>query len=215
MRMHEQLTSLAKRRPIFHSEADFQHALAWEFQLSSQTASIRLEQQIAAQGGRVHLDLLVKDRSTHVAVELKYKTKKASITWGEEQFQLRNQAAQDLGRYDFLKDIARIERYVETHAGAEGYVVLLTNDPTYWKQSKKAHSIDAAFRIHEGRPITGELTWGSEASKGTMKARESAIKIRASYESAWHDFSLIEQELFRYIEVHIPCISSIQPADPV
>lgn len=125
---------------------------------------------------------------------------------------MRNQAAQDLGRYDFLKDIARIERYVETHPGSEGYVVLLTNDPTYWKQSKKAHSIDAAFRIHEGRSITGELAWGTEASQGTMKARESAIQIRASYESAWHDFSHIDQELFRYIEIHIPCVSNIQSA---
>ena len=158
------------------------------------------------------MDLLVKDHSHHLAVELKYKTKKASVIWSEEQFHLRNQAAQDLGRYDFLKDIARVERYVETHPGSEGYVVLLTNDPTYWKQSKKSQSVDAAFRIHEGRSITGELAWGAKASLGTMRAREAAIQIRASYESAWHDFSHIGQELFRYIEVHIPCFTSAQPA---
>ena len=207
--MHELLSSLAKRRPIFHSEADFQHALAWESQLSSQTAAVRLEQQIEAQGGRVHLDLLVKDRSHHLAIELKYKTRKATITFGEEQFRLRNQAAQDLGRYDFLKDIARIERYVETHPGAEGYAVLLTNAPTYWTQSKKSHSIDAAFRIHEGRHITGQLCWGGGASQGTMRSREAYIQIRASYESAWHDFSLIGEELFRYIEVHVSCVQNI------
>ena len=212
MHMHDILSSLAKRRPIFHSEADFQHALAWEFQLSRQTASIRLEQQIAAQGGRVHLDLLVKDDSHHLAVELKYKTKKASVTRGEEQFHLRNQGAQDLGRYDFLNDIARIERYVETHPGSEGYAVLLTNDSTYWKQSRNADSIDAEFRIHEGRSIAGSLAWGIRASQGTMRTRETAIHIGASYESVWHDFSNIDQVLFRYIQIHVPCAANVQSA---
>jgi hypothetical protein len=205
--MHKLLASLSGRRPVFHSEADFQHALAWEFQLSSQTASIRIEQQTAGAGGRVHLDLLVKDGSHHVAIELKYKTKKTSISWKDEEFHLRNQSAQDLGRYDFLKDIARIERYVEAHPGSEGYAVLLTNDQTYWQESKRMGSIDAAFRIHEGRAIAGDLAWGPGASKGTMRTREPVIQISRTYNMAWHDFSRIEQQLFRYVAVRVPCVA--------
>ena len=181
MHMHELLRSLSTRRPVFHSEADFQHALAWEIQLASKSVSIRLEQQIAAQGNRVHLDLLVKDQAQHTAVELKYKTKKADIACGEEQFRLRNQSAQDLGRYDFLKDIARIERYVATHPGSEGFVVLLTNDQTYWQESKKAHAVDRAFRIHNGRTLNGELAWGAGASDGTKKSRDFVIQLTGSY----------------------------------
>lgn len=207
MNIHKILASLSKRRPVFHSEADFQHALAWEIQLSSQTALVRLEQQVASKGSRVHLDILVKDQSHIVAVELKYKTKKASIDCEDEQFHLRNQSAQDIGRYDFAKDIQRIERYVEAHPGSEGYIVLLTNDPTYWQESKKPHAVDAAFRIHEGRTISGELAWGVGASIGTMRTREPTIKIRASYDLVWHNFSYIDQQVFRYVAVHVQCLT--------
>jgi beta-glucosidase-like glycosyl hydrolase len=202
--MHELLRSLSARRPVFHSEADFQHALAWEIQRASKSASIRLEQQIATHGSRVHLDLLVRDQSRHIAVELKYKTKKATLTCGEELFHLRNQSAQDVGRYDFLKDISRIERYVAAHPAAEGYVVLLTNDQSYWQESKKANTVDTAFRIHEDRQVSGELAWGSGASEGTMRSREAAIQITGSYCLTWHDFSVIEQQRFRYVLIHTP-----------
>lgn len=37
------LKELAKKRPVFHSEADFQHALAWEIQITYPDANIRLE----------------------------------------------------------------------------------------------------------------------------------------------------------------------------
>jgi len=204
MQMHQLLASLAKTRPVFHSEADFQHALAWEFHLSRPTASIRLEQPVADPGNSVHLDLLVKDRSHHVAVELKYKTRKAHITCDEEQFQLRSQSAQDQGRYDFLMDIKRIESYVEAHPGAEGYALLLTNDPTYWQESRKAHAVDTAFRIHEGRTINGKLAWGVGASEGTKLKRQLEISMRSSYDIVWRDFSDIDHQLFRYVVVHVP-----------
>ena len=204
MHLHELLGSLSTRRPVFYSEADFQHALAWEIQLASKFASIRLEQQIASQGSRVHLDMLVRDQSRHIAVELKYKTKKATIACGEERFHLRNQSAQDIGQYDFLKDIMRIEGYVAAHPGSEGYVVLLTNDQSYWQESMKANAVDTAFRIHEGRKVSGELAWGSGASDGTMRSREAAIKITGSYCLAWRDFSAVEQQLFRYVLIHVP-----------
>ncbi len=37
------LSALAVQRPVFHSERDFQHALAWQLQLSHSQAQIRLE----------------------------------------------------------------------------------------------------------------------------------------------------------------------------
>lgn len=207
MNMHELLELLSERRPVFHSEADFQHALAWEFQLYSRTAEVRLEQQISTEGGRVHLDLLIKDGSRHVAIELKYKSKKASVPWKDEDFHLKGHGAQDLGRYDFLKDIGRIERYVETRPGSEGYAVLLTNDSTYWQESRKVGAIDASFRLHEGRAISGDLAWGKAASKGTMRAREAVIRIGGKYTMKWHNFSQIGEQSFRYAAVHVPCLS--------
>ena len=45
--LHTTMDSLAAKRPIFHSEADFQHALAWEVQLAHPNAGIRLEKRVA------------------------------------------------------------------------------------------------------------------------------------------------------------------------
>jgi len=51
------LSALAERRPVFHSERDFQHSLAWQIQLSCPEAQIRLEPR-PRRG--IHLDLLVR-----------------------------------------------------------------------------------------------------------------------------------------------------------
>ena len=45
------MNELSKLRPIFHSEADFQHALAWEVHRCFPEAAIRLELPFKA-GGR-------------------------------------------------------------------------------------------------------------------------------------------------------------------
>lgn len=200
---HDLLASLAKRRSVFHSEADFQHALAWELALGFPKASIRLEIQVSDTGQRNHLDLLLKDQSRHIAFELKYKTSKTTISIDDEIFSLRNHGANDVGRYDFLKDIHRIERYVQTHPGSEGFVIFLTNDKKYWKQSRMQDTVDAAFKIDEGRIITGELSWGIGASEGTMKNRKNSIIIKGSYDLKWHDFVHIENQQFRYVVVHV------------
>jgi len=148
--------------------------------------------------------LLVKNQTQHIAIELKYKTKKASISCKDEQFDLCNQSAQDIGRYDFLKDIQRIENYVTTYPGSEGYAILLTNDQNYWKTSNR-DTVDAAFRIHEGRQIQGKLEWRTGTSKGTMRSRETAITIEGSYVLNWKDFSQIEpSHNFRYVLVYVP-----------
>ena len=105
--LNQVLESLAKKRPVFHSEADFQHALAWEIHNVKPDAIIRLELPMRADGRAVHLDLLVVYDHQRFAIELKYKTAALDVCRGSEQFSLRGQSAQDCGRYDFLSDIVR------------------------------------------------------------------------------------------------------------
>lgn len=202
MNMHYLLKLLSNKRPVFHSEADFQHALAWEVHLSRQSASIRLEKQVATSSRPVHLDMLVNDSQCHVAVELKYKTKSANLTWNGENFYLRNHSAQNLGCYYFLKDIVRIENYTQTYSRSEGYAVFLTNDSTYWTKSNRNNTVSAAFRIYEGRVIKGKLEWDTRASIASSNL-PSAINIRGSYTLKWHDFSTVQQDKFRYLVVHV------------
>lgn len=205
--IHSMLTRLAERRPVFHSEADFQHALAWEIQLSNPDANIRLEKQVAKQGSRVHLDLLIQSKLGEVAIELKYKTRIAKLFHADEEFLLRNQSAQDIGRHDFLKDIQRLEKYVETHADSEAFAILLTNDRTYWMEPKKSDSVDLEFRIHEGRIIQGGATWGAKASAGTKYKREEPIKLQGKYGVQWSKYSSLGAgiaEEFRYVLLRVP-----------
>ena len=110
------LATLANKRPVFHSEADFQHALAWELQLLYPNVNIRLEYRPPWLDRRNYMDIWVIDEDTAIAVELKYKTRSVDISIGGEQFALQNHAAQDLGRYDFVKDIERLERVVAAGA---------------------------------------------------------------------------------------------------
>jgi hypothetical protein len=122
------LLSLAKSRPVFHSEADFQHALAWEIHRHLPQASVRLEYKPPEVTSRMYLDIWVALGTTRIAIELKYKTRKVKTVVGGEAFDLSNHGAQDLGRYDFLKDIQRLENVCAARRDTVGYTIMLTND---------------------------------------------------------------------------------------
>jgi len=67
------INSLRASRKIFHSEADFQHALAWEIHKAFPNAKIRLEIPIQVSNSTYHLDLLVRNGHATTGIELKYK----------------------------------------------------------------------------------------------------------------------------------------------
>lgn len=73
MPIDQLLRGLAERRPVFHSEADFQHAFAWEAHTLDPRIEVRLETHPEP---NVRLDLLLSrpDLDRHTAVELKYLT---------------------------------------------------------------------------------------------------------------------------------------------
>lgn len=199
------LRSLARTRPLFHSEADFQHALAWELHTVLPDASIRLEFR-ADPNAKIYVDLWVNERGERIAIELKYKTRSLTASVGGESFNLLNQSAQDIGRYDFLKDVQRIERLVEAGLASEGYAVFLSNDRGYWRKGR-SNTVDAAFRIDEGQSMSGTLAWASQASAGTMDSREEPLELRQSHFLRWEDYSRVSDGIsgaFRYLVVHVP-----------
>jgi len=189
MDLREMLGDLSCRRPIFHSEADFQHELAWTIRERWADCSIRLEAALLGAEKRSHVDVRVISSDWTLAIELKYKTRRLQATINGERFDLTNQSAQDIGRYDFCRDIERIERFAASRANAPGCAVLLTNDSAYWKQPTKQDTVDAAFRLHEGRVLTGKLAWGLHASAGTMQSREQPIHVSGRYQLSWQDYS--------------------------
>jgi len=105
------IPALAAKRPVFHSEADFQHAFAWEIHQHLPDAYVRLEYRPALLPTRAYVDVWVVDGNQTLAIELKYKTAPLSVQLDDgEKFDLMSQGAQDLGRYDFVRDLWRLEQ---------------------------------------------------------------------------------------------------------
>ena len=137
----------------------------------------------------VYLDLWLP--GVGVAVELKYFTRKLEHEHNGESFALRDQAAQDIRRYDFMKDIQRLERVSKERGEVRsGFAVLLTNDPSYWQQPSRSNTVDAAFRL-QGRPAGFPEKWLGRSARPaeTTKGREEAIHLDGSYELQWRDYA--------------------------
>src|SRR5207237_4626292 len=91
---------LRRSRRVFHSEADFQHALALAITASDPEARVRLETRPLP---GMRLDLLVSGPGAGcLAVELKYLTAAWSGEDDGERFTLLGQGAQDIRAYDVV-----------------------------------------------------------------------------------------------------------------
>ena len=200
------LHRLAEERAVFHSEADFQHALAWSIQKKNPAISVRLELPFRTDASSEYLDLLFADGQRSLAVELKYKTRTLALSHAGEDFRLKNQGAQDIGRYDFLADVQRLERFVAAERATAGCAILLTNEPSYWRESARVGTVDTHFRLSEGRVLRGSLGWLGHASPGTTRNREKPIVLKGTYTAAWKSFSKPSAEPggeFRYLVWHV------------
>jgi hypothetical protein len=187
------LISLSDKRPIFHSEADLQHSLAWELREHYPDCQIRLETKVHGAGTKVYLDILCEYQGRKYAIELKYKTLAFDCYMNGEPFFLSNQGAQDIGRYDVLKDIQRLEEMVVSGVADEGTLIFLTNDKSYYVEPiKETATVDQDFRLHQGKVVAGQLRWGEQTGKGTMKNREAAIQLKGSYRMNWESYSKID-----------------------
>jgi hypothetical protein len=201
------MSRLSERRPLFCSEADFQHELAYELRRDDPELGVRLEHPLGA-GMRGAIDILLIGQHRY-ALELKYLCKGLTTQVGDEVMVLRHQSAHDLRRYDVCKDVVRMERYAE-RTGHGSAVLVLSNDPAYWQQRRRSDTLDAAFALTEMRQLGGMLQWAASAGPGTIKGREEPLEIRGSYPLRWRDYSDLSGigGRFRYLWVPVaaPCI---------
>jgi hypothetical protein len=210
------IKDLKGERPIFHSEADFQHSLAIKFEKNKSDYGIekvRLEKRMFISDKRdFYIDIvLITNSGKEILVELKYKTKETDkiIDKGEE-FKLKNHGARDLGGFDFFKDISRIEEFKEKYPQRFllGYVIFLSNDLRYLESARK-DSCYVNFCLTNGREIIRpvNLDWNVSVKKDWQK-RRGAIKINGHYCLNWDDYSLLmsiskKPYKFKYIVVEI------------
>ena len=211
--VNDLMKDLARERPVFHSEADFQHALAWHIREVGLDPRIRLERPLKwpRTKDRIHLDLWLPD--SNVAVELKYRTRRLEYKDEDECFDLLDQSAHDTGRYDFLKDVQRLEQLsVSKRTKVQaGLAIMLTNDHLYWEPPERETN-DAQFRIHGCQKKEGKMEWSPKASPGTIKGREAPICLRGSYPIMWKrygDGGDGTHQQFRYLAIPIGCQTSL------
>jgi hypothetical protein len=176
------LEKLAERRPVFHSEADLQFEFAWEMRKTFDDR-IRLEYPMRNIG---ELDIFLPDLS--IIIEFKYKTKKDSFLVNGESFTLKQQSANPLGRYDFLKDVSRIET-----SHMKGFCIFLTNDPSYWKPDVRGNG--KAFSLESDRTIHGTFAWQHKRLKSIGGNRMKDICLNGTYQCCWKQYS----ENFRFL----------------
>ena len=190
------LLKLSKKRPVFHQEADFQFALAGEIRKELKNAKIRLEYPVAIEKDgkkkNEYVDIIVTVDDKVYPIELKYKTKKLDITIDDEDFYLKSHAAHDLGNYDSLKDIGRIEKFVANNKCEAGFVIWLSNDKPRWiNPILEATSLTSAQRangvevkLHEG------------LGEGSTRGRTAPILLNSDYkdEIKWRTYSFCDSE---------------------
>ena len=197
--IHSIVKSLSLKKPVFHSEAEFQLAIASEIKEHHPQCEINLEYTVPDLGYR--LDLLVSLGGQLIPIELKYKTGKSQFTVEGETYLLKEQGADDSDSYDIIKDIVRIEHIVQKLNCPMGFTVTLSNDPIYWKKPNRPTIADE-LRLWEGRLLGGSLGWADHAGAGSTRGREERLVLSAEYPLHWAEYSTLSDDRkgqFRYL----------------
>lgn len=200
---------------IFNSEAQFQFELAWKIK-EQFDCEVKLEELSRVQDiekidkkGKVknvkkdYTDIILESDNLRIAIELKYKT--SAFEMKEENVLLKSHGAVDLGAYDFLWDVNRLqvltgeENNTVKQKCNRGYALMLTNDEAYWK-AQPSETINRQFLIGgdangHGCLKEGKHEWFNTDNKpGLSKvilnnpSRAQRITFRKDYCYRWQNY---------------------------
>ena len=205
--LHAVIDSLRAKRKIFHSEADFQFALAWEIQLQYRTARVRLEYPWGTIAGkRAAIDILVTIDDEDIPIELKYAKRNLLVEEYGEVYDLHHQGAKDRKCYMHINDLCRVERFVKLNQNSRvGYVLWLINDLSFTKPPKDDTACYFDFSIHEGAELHDTMQWGDTAGPKTRQGCEEPLVLNKRYKIHWQDYSSFEGKngLFKYALIKV------------
>ena len=156
---------LDSNNELLFNERDFQmHLATWLRNSANAYDDVDVEYYVPKSelnnyvwDSELRLDIVVKKAGEYCPVELKYKTKKVErqISRFDEKLNdkvvvMKNQGAQDLGMYDFWKDIRRVELVSRRFKSVKGgLAVFVTNDSLYTKESRQ-NSNNYLLNMNEG-----------------------------------------------------------------
>lgn len=196
---------LSSNRELLFNERDFQMRLSLSLLASEHYDDVDLEYHLPVgqnpsfdreyerwETEKPSIDIVVRRGEEYIPIELKYKLKAISgriSRFGEKSPKevaiVTNQAAQNLGRYAFWKDVKRIELVKKHYRSVNaGLAVFLTNDESYLKS--RAGTNYYAFSMNEGRQVSGVLDWKERNDN------YPAIPLDGEYEVKWGKTSFHE-----------------------
>ena len=156
----------------------------------------------------LRLDIVVKKDGEYCPVELKYKTKKVErqISRFDEMLDdkvvvMKNQGAQDLGMYDFWKDVRRVELVRNRFKNVKGgLAVFVTNDQLYTKASRQ-NSNNYLLNMTEGKHSVIKHWQNEDSACAKMKSYKS-FEVEKEYSIKWHHRN-VDNIPFHYCVVYI------------
>jgi len=194
--MHRVLRKLEEKRPIFHSEADFQYAFSRVLNEMDDKAEVRLEYPIRFISDKKNrkidnraLDIWIKNKK--IAIELKYALKKIDFSHKGEAYSLKSSRIHNL-RYSFVKDVSRTEDLVWANKIKKGYAIVISNNRSMWSKGEGGSEMFSLDTI-----LKGKMKWTIETSK------KIPIKLRGEYSMDWKKYSQLDDHRFRYMALEI------------
>lgn len=187
----------------FLKEQNYYDNVFLEYSLPSSFIKDNREEEVEA---NIRIDIVVEKSNQFCPIELKYKTKLAEGNiierFGEEikMELLKNQAAQNINRYSFWKDVYRVERIKRNFSKViAGFSIFMTNDESYMNTPKGASE---PFTMEAGVQHSKELDWKGEVAKST-KDKHPKIELEKEYTiGKWYDVT-IERIVFHYCIVEV------------
>lgn len=206
---------LESNEELLFNERDFQmHLATWLRNSANCYDDVDVEYYVPCQeldnyvwDSELRLDIVVKKDSEYCPVELKYKTKKVErkISRFDEELAgnvvvMKSQGAQDLGMYDFWKDVRRVELVRNRFERVKGgLAVFVTNDGFYTKGSKES-SNNYLFNMSAGKAHSKQKYWAKPES--TCAKTHPNFEVEKEYTIDWYD-KVVDGVQFYY------CILSI------
>lgn len=178
---------------IFFNERELQLVLASYIDGTKRYSKISLE-CLAPAAHDIKLDIVVEgkgaDAGKYVPIELKYRTRSiAGMTknvMGKSTSLakiLKDQSAQDLGRYGFWNDVRRLEDVKSAYPAVDGGIaLLLTNDSNYVNCPK---STSAHYNYEQFSMTNGVKTHLTRNWLRTIPPSYPNFNVRAVYTINW------------------------------
>lgn len=149
----------------------------------------------------LRLDIVVKKDGEYCPVELKYKTQKVErkISRFDEDLTadvvvMKNQGAQDLGMYDFWKDVRRVELVRNRFERVKGgLAVFVTNDGFYTKGSKES-SNNYLFGMAGEAARSTKKHWANPES--TCAKTHPNFEVEREYSIEWRTREIDKVEFY-------------------